>query len=455
MQRTTVHTVRFMLALLMVISARVGYAQDLNWGVQPDTSRSIKVQLVGQFWLRYNQSNPGTVVQGEAESETFDIGIRRARVQAYAQITDRASLFVHYGFNNYNTNFAYGGNRRVQAFFHDFFGEYRLTTGNELKLGAGLAFVNGLSRFSQPAVIAMPTMDIPVFGQATVEQIDVFGRKLSLTARGQIGPIDYRVALSDPFPITTNGQPQPPIGTSSTFAQVGHSLQKQAYVIYQFADHEPHNLPNMAGTYYGTRKVFNIAAGVIHQPRAMWRSRGADTVYEDLLLMAVESMYDAPVDRYGTTISAYAGYFRNNYGTNYLRYNAPMNTGTSMLPPSDSTALKPLTQFGPSFGNAFPMFGTGDVVYSHVGVYLPKTVGSAGVMPYVSAMLAWYDRLDRTLMDVYALGCSLLLDGVRSRLSLEVQNRPTFGLDVVTNPFGELVKDIRRTQVVMQYQVVW
>lgn len=434
---------------------RFAAAQDMNWGTQPDTTKILKIQMFGQFWLRFNQSNPGTMVQGAPQDETFDIGVRRARIQAFAQITDRATLFVQYGFNNYNSNFAWGSNRRLQAFFHDVFGEYRLTTGNELKLGAGLAFVNGLSRFTQPAVIAMPTMDIPVFAQATVEQTDVFGRKLSLTARGQIGPVDYRFALSDPFPITTNGQTQPPISAWSNFAQVGHTLQQQAYIIYQFRDHEPHQVPNMAGTYYGTRRVFNIGAGVIYQPRAMWRTLGADTLYENLLLMAVESMFDAPIDRDGTTLSAYAGLFHNNYGRNYLRYNGVMNTGTSIQTPTDSTQLKPLTQHGSSYGNAFPMFGTGNVLYSHVGVFLPRVVGAAGIMPYASVTLSWYERLNYQLTDIYAVGCSLLLDGIRSRLSLEVQNRPTYGVSIADNPFGELVQGERRNQIVMQYQVVW
>lgn len=437
-----------------VASYQGASAQEAPTGEHSDSS-FIKVRVFAQFWARYNESNPGTVRQGAEEAETFDVGVRRARIQALCTINDRSTLFVHYGFNNYNTNFAFGGNRRVQSFFHDVFGEYRLFERNELKLGAGLAFVNGLSRFSQPAVIAMPTMDIPVFGQATVEQIDVFGRKLSLTARGQIGPIDYRVALSDAFPITTNGQNQPGIASNSNFAQKGHSLQRQAYVLYQFGDHEPHQVPNMAGTYLGAKKIFNIGAGVMHQPGAMWRSLGPDTLYEDLLLMAVESMFDAPIDRNGTALSAYAGFFMNDYGRNYLRYNGIMNPGTSVIVPQDSTQLKSLTQFGPSFGNSFPMFGTGRVFYTHVGVFFPKVLGDAGLMPYVSTTLAWYQRLEYDLTDLYSVGCSLLLDGLRSRLTLDLQSRPTYGLSVINNPYGELVKSNRRLQLVMQYQVVF
>ena len=298
-------------------------------------------------------------------------------------------------------------------------------------------------------------MDGALFAQATSEQNDVTGRKLSITARGQVGPIDYRVALSDPMAVTTNGQPARPIAPEANFAQNQRTLQQQAYVIYQFFDHEPHQVPNMAGTYYGTRKIFNVAAGVIYQPDAMWRSRGADTVYEDLLLMAVESMYDAPIDRWGTTLSAYAGLFHHNYGSNYLRYHGAMNTGTSMLTSDDSTALRPLTQYGPSWGNAFPMYGTGEVFFTHVGVFVPRVLGAIGIMPYVSANLAWFDRLNRTLTDVYGIGCSILLDGIRSRVTLELQNRPTYGVDVSRDPFGELVNGERRSQVALQYQVVW
>ena len=364
-------------------------------------------------------------------------------------------MFIHYGFNNFNYAYQSANNRRIQAYFHDFFAEYRLFDANELKLGAGLSFVNGLSRFSQPAIVALPTMDGALFAQATSEQNDVTGRKLSITARGQVGPIDYRVALSDPMAVTTNGQPARPIAPEANFAQNQRTLQQQAYVIYQFFDHEPHQVPNMAGTYYGTRKIFNVAAGVIYQPDAMWRSRGADTVYEDLLLMAVESMYDAPIDRWGTTLSAYAGLFHHNYGSNYLRYHGAMNTGTSMLTSGDSTALRPLTQYGSSWGNAFPMYGTGEVFFTHVGVFVPRVIGAIGIMPYVSANLSWFDRLNGTLTDVYGIGCSILLDGIRSRVTLELQNRPTYGVDVSSDPFGELVNGERRSQVALQYQVVW
>lgn len=48
------------------------------------------------------------------------------------------------------------------------------------------------------------TMDLPIFAQATVDQTDLFNRKLSIYLRGQIGKFNYRVIASDPFPISTS-----------------------------------------------------------------------------------------------------------------------------------------------------------------------------------------------------------------------------------------------------------
>ncbi len=438
-----------LLALVLALVPTLLCGQEMRFNIGSDSTRFVKLQIFTQFWARVNESNPGSLQLGDERDMTFDIGIRRARVQAYAQVTDRASVFLHYGFNNYNAMYAIGQNRRLQSFFHDVFGEYRLSDGNELKMGIGLAFVNGLSRYSQPAVLAIPMMDIPVFGQATVEQIDVFGRKLSMTARGQIGPIDYRVSLSDPFPITSTNFAVP-INTSANFSHVGHDLQRQAYVLYQFFDHEPHMLSNMAGTYYGKRKIFNVGGGFMHQPRAMWRSAGADTVYEDMLLMAVESMFDMPIADDGTTFSAYAAHFWNDYGTNYLRYNGIMNPANAQQQPADTTALRPLQRFGPTQGNAFPMFGTGTVFYTHAAVFLPKAIGDMGLMPYASYMQANYDRLGMPMTVLHA-GVSLLVDGVRTRISLDLQNRPTYGINPES---GFLEEGGRRNQLVLMYQLV-
>lgn len=419
--------------------------QTLKWGIGSDSTTWVSMNLLAQPWLRYDQSNPGTLVNGESAESTVDIGIRRARLTFQAQVTPRAFLFVQYGLNNFNSMVSTGSNRKWQAFFHDLFGEYRITEHNELKLGAGLTITNGLSRFQQPSVTTIMTTDVPVFAQATVDQIDEFSRKLSVTARGQIGPIDYRFALSDPFPITSTGSTAPTLGADAQFTTYGHTLQQQGYVMWQFFDHEPHTTPYMTGTYLGTKKVFNVAVGAIHQPRATWRLAEGDTVFDDLLLMAVESYYDAPLGTDGLALSAYAGAFFYDYGKNYLRYNGLMNPANGI---NSSVTPTPLNNVGPTYGNAYPMFGTGTAFYAQAGIYLPSLIGDAGLLPYVSVFSAAWDKLG-TQMTVFNVGASLLLDGHHSKVSLDLQNRPTFGSDVD----GSIVEGERRTQFVVQYQV--
>lgn len=427
MWRTILYVVAFAAATAM------SWAQDLAWKLDADSTRWIRINALNQVWLRYNESNPGTMVNGEPKEGTFDIALRRTRLQVTAQLTERALLYVQFGQNNFTSSYAADGNRKFAAFFHDAFCEYRLSDHDEVKVGAGLTIANGLSRFSQPSVSTIMTTDVPVFAQATVDQTDQFSRKLSAVVRGQIGALDYRFSLSDPFVISSSGAPLPPISAASTFAGKGKELQYQGYVIWQFLDPEPHTTPYMAGTYLGRRSVFNIAAGAIHQPRAMWRTAGVDTTYENLTLLAVESFFDAPIDRDGRALNLYGGFFRYDFGKDYLRYNGIANPGNA-----------------PSGGNAFPMFGTGNVVYAQAGVYLPDLAGKgAGLMPYVTYYRADYDRLQGNIVDVYGVGTSLLLDGHRSKVSLDIQNRPTFTLPVA----GDVVRGDRRNQVVLQYQL--
>ena len=186
--------------------------EEMRLKLNEDGSHYLKWTFINQVWLRYNDSNPGTTVLGEPANQTFDIGLRRTRIQFFGQLTDHVFFYTQFGQNNFNflagQNANNNGNRKLQVFFHDALGEYKVWKDNDkLKLGGGLTITNGLSRFSQPSVSTIMTMDVPVFAQATVDQTDEFSRKLSIYARGQLGKFDYRVVLSDPFPITSNGTP--------------------------------------------------------------------------------------------------------------------------------------------------------------------------------------------------------------------------------------------------------
>jgi hypothetical protein len=420
---------------------------EMRLKLNEDGSHYLKWTFMNQVWLRYNQSNPGSTVLGDPTNETFDIGLRRTRVQFFGQITDHVFFYTQFGQNNFNylagQNASNTGNRKVQAFFHDALGEYKIWKDNDnLKLGAGLTIANGLSRFSQPSVGTIMTMDVPVFAQATVDQIDEFARKLSIYARGQVGKIDYRVTLSDPFPITSNGSTPPPISDNATFAWDSHHKQYQGFFIYNIFDSEPHTTPYMQGTYLGKKKVFNIEAGFMSQKNATWTSpdNGVTTNYHNLNLWSVATYYDAPInEEMGTALSAYAGYFNLDYGPNYLRYNGIMNPASGIV-----NGPAPGSQ-----GNAFPMFGTGNVLYTQVGYLFKRDLlGSSGtLMPYASLMSANYERLSDQ-MNVFAFGINWLLNGHTSKFSLDYQSRPVY-----ENQGGDLIKTERKGQIVLQYQI--
>ncbi|MDZ4714472.1 MAG: hypothetical protein SH819_03295 [Cytophagales bacterium] len=422
---------------------------ELRVKLNEDGSHYLKFTFLNQVWFRFNDSNPGTLVQGEAESNTFDVGLRRTRFQFYGQLTDHVFFYFQYGQNNFNGLAQNAGNRKLQAFFHDAIGEYKIKKGSEaLVLGGGLTIANGLSRFSQPSIGTIMTMDVPVFAQATVDQTDEFSRKLSVYARGQLGRLDYRLILSDPFPITTNGTIAAPVAVSSSsnasFAQVGHHKQYQGFFMWNFLDKESHVTPYMTGTYLGKKKVLNLEGGFITQKKALWTGDGVTNTFHDMNLWSVAGFYDAPLNtEKGTAISAYVGYFNYNFGPGYLRYNGIMNPANGLS--SATPAFVPGSQ-----GNAFPMFGTGNVVYSQVGYLMKKDLLGTDhgmLMPYVSLMQAHYDRLDKP-MAVWDVGVNWFIKGHSSKLTLDYQHRPIY------LPNGnDFYYAGSRGQVVLQYQI--
>ncbi len=449
--------------LFLIVISISGLSQDkpkeieeLKLKLNEDGSHYIKATILNQIWFRYNQSNAGTTVLGDPTVETFDIGLRRTRLQLYGQITDRVFFYLQFGQNNFNylagQNSANSGNRKNQVFFHDALGEYRVFKGTDkLHLGGGLTITNGLSRFSQPSIGTIMSMDVPIFAQATVDQTDEFSRKLSVYARGQIGKLDYRIILSDPFPITSNGLPQAGINaTNANFAWDNHSKQYQAIFIWNFFDKESHVTPYMTGTYLGKKKVLNLEAGFITQANATWTgsNTNADPTtdpnrkYYNMNLWSVAMFFDAPFNAdKGTAINAYLGYFNTDYGTRYLRYNGIMNPAKGTNVGGAPTG---------SYGNAFPMFGTGSVVYAQFGYLLKKDLlgeGNGTLMPYVTYQGANYDRLDKQ-MNLFDFGVNWFMKGHTSKLTLDYQLRPTY------NPVGnDLIQNSGMNgQLVAQYQ---
>lgn len=432
----------------------------LKFNLNSDGSHYFQITFLNQAWVRYNQNNDSTTVFNKTQDETFDIGLRRTRIQMLGQLTDKVFIYFQFGQNNYNSAYNYTSNRKLAAFFHDAVCEYKVTKGNQLKLGAGLTVLNGLSRFSQPSVGSIMTLDVPVFLQYSVDQIDQFDRRLALYARGQIGKFDYRAYVANPFPINSNGSTAPVLSKNASFIDTrvypsgkspGISNQYGGYFAYNFFENEPHTTPYMTGTYLGSKKVWNVAIGGVYQKNALWYlSKNTNGLYTDTSLanmihFSIESFLDMPINKEkGTALSAFAGYYNTNYGKNYLRYNGALNPGTG------STAKTMLQST--AYGNSFPMFGTGQVGYAQIGFLLPKKLlgeTHGQLMPYVSAEFADYEALQHKGMLLYDAGINWLIKGHNSKLSVDFQNRPTYYL----NANNDVTSGHRKNAIILQYQI--
>ena len=427
--------------------------QPLRIPLSKDEKQYLQFTLLNQVWLRANESNASTTVLGDLQKNTVDIGLRRTRFQLFGEIAPKTFVYFQFGQNNFNRVVAMNGNRKNTFFIHDALCEYRIGKSQQ-KIGGGLTITNGLSRFSQPSISSIVSLDVPVFAQATVDQTDQFSRKLSVYSRGQLGKVDYRFVFSDPFPIQSNGAAQPTLGDNATFALKGHHWQYQAMLAYQFFEHEQNQTPYMPGTYLGSKKVFNVSVGGIYQKGATWNtSKNAvtglkDTNYNNMILLCAESFLDMPMNKdKGTAIHAYLGYFSTNYGHNYIRYNGIMNPATGTA----ATGLA--TDVGGQYGNAYPMFGTGNVIHGQFAYVLPKDLlGKDGVSGklqlYTTATTSRYARFNNQSLTNASVGVNWLMPGNRSKITLDLMNRTA----VTLTSGGDFSKE-RKNTITVQYQI--
>jgi len=415
----------------------------LTYKLNDDGSHYLKFTMTNQIWTRFNQSNPGSTVNGTAASETFDIGIRRARIQMFGALNNRSFIYVQMGMNNFN----HLSDRKVGFFFHDVIAEYAIVQ-KHLNIGGGLTNWVGLSRMANASVATFLAMDTPLFPFATIDATDEFNRKLSLYAKGKLGKLDYRVELTDPLDIEKSAgyNPATALSANSQFAPGIANKQFQGYLMYQFLDQESNLTPYMNGSYLGSKKVFNIGAGFIHQRNATWRlNNGTDTVRSDMTLLSADVFADTPLRKEkGDAITFYGAVHFNNYGKNYLRNNGVMN-------PSNGTVAGTNTFNGA--GNAFPLFGNGTVYYAQLGYVLGNGWSNHDklkIQPYFCYMLGDYDRLDKAMQMTNA-GINFFLNNHNAKITLDWQQRPVYLGTAAAN--GRLPFDVRENCFTMQFQV--
>jgi len=431
-----------LLALGLAALPLLASAQTLKEGklsLNADGSRYVKLTLLNQAWARYNESNNDTRLFGESKPHTFDVGIRRFRLQFFGQLTDRVFIYSQFGLNNFN----YLSDRKAGFFVHDATGDYAVVK-NHLAVGLGLSGWGGVARFSAPSAGTIMGVDAPLIEQTTNDVTDQFLRKLSVYVKGKVSKLDYRLAVASPMAFQKSPAYSAIIGKNANFSGRAPQPQFQGYASWQFLDQESNATPYAVGSYLGKKRVLNVGAGFLAQPQAMWyrADNGLDTLSTALQQYAADVYYDAPLDttKGAPSVSFYAVAMHLDFGPGYLRNNGPMNPAAG-----GSTPANVLN--GP--GNAFPLYGTGNVFYTQLGYKLKDNLlGETTFMPYVSYQYSRYGRLTDDL-HYFDAGLNWLLAGHAAKFTLSYQNRPVY----ITQANGDNLVDSRKSTVVLQYQV--
>lgn len=436
----------FLSSIVIAQIPNTRFKDGLKVYLSDDSVSWLKATLALQTWVRYTDNNPGSTINKYQQKETFDVGIRRARLQLFGNITKRVFFYSQFGINSFNSFSA----RKAGAFFHDLTAEYAFLP-KSLSIGAGLTGWSGLARFASPSIASTMMYDAPLFEQTTNDVTDQFLRKLGVFAKGKVSKLDYRIAVSKPMNIATASTGlDTTLSKYATFSPETNDLQYQGYFMWQFLDQESNQVPYTQGTYLGKKRVLNVGAGFIHQAAAMrYLDNSNFKKYAPMNLWAVDVYFDYALNKEKqTAISLYGGYFNYDFGPNYIRAFGVMNSATG----NNNAAINKFS----GYGNAFPMIGTGNVIYLQAG-YLFKhdLFGKYGtIMPNADIMVANYNALSTPMM-VYDIGINYFIAGHNSKISLNYQDRPVFTQDVAnpTNIKGIEVGNARRGMAVLQYQV--
>lgn len=418
--------------------------KPLTLNLSSDGSKYVRFIIRNQMWASITQNNPGTLgIDGQPKKTTADIGIRRARILAVAEVSPRFLILSHFGINN--QTFANGGApaggatgnagnlpvtvnpetglgsaigtsaKKPQLFFHDIWTEYKIT--DWLYAGAGLHYWNGISRFTSHSTLNFMAIDAPIFNWPNIELTDQFARQLGMYTKGTVGKINYRFALNKPFAVGSGGRydeaTQRPIAANT----LTDNWATQGYAAYQFLEKENNKLPYFVGSYLGTKKVFNIGAGWYHHAGAT-SSKLADgnTQTHDMKLFGFDAFLDIPLSSAsGTALTSYAVLYSYDFGPNYMRNIGIMNVG-----------------FGPGTtqngsGNSQPTIGTGTIFYTLHGFLLPNSIlkDKGRLQAFGALTHKNFEHFDDSSWQ-YDLGMNYYINGHQAKITFQYSQRPLF-----------------------------
>jgi hypothetical protein len=422
---------------------------DYNGGLRiklnDEGSKYLRFIIWNQVWARYTHNNPGTAINGQSQEHSFDLGARRLRFLAYAQISSRYLILTHFGINN--QTFIGGGapgggitgnggtgtlGKKPGIFFHDIWNEYTIFPQQKerpfsLAIGAGLHYWNGVSRMASASTLNFLAVDAPIFNWYNIELSDQFARQFGVYAKGKLYGLDYRLSLNRPF--ATNQTPPSSQGAKVLNQAVdnnsGSPIATAGYLMYQFFDQESNQLPFTVGSYLGTKKVFNIGLGFYRSPKGTmsYALSGTDTIAQRHAItnLGLDVFVDLPLGKAeeNLALTAYSMLAHYDYGPNYQRNVGIMNIGAA-----DPRYTGEVSSAG--FGNARPLMGTGWISYTQLGLLLPKSwlnQGKQRLQLFGAYTLMNLQHLDRPI-SAYDFGLNYLIDGHHAKITLQYSARP-------------------------------
>jgi hypothetical protein len=446
------------------------YGKGLKIDLDSSGQKYLRMIFWNQIWVRSIQHNPGSMVNETPVENTWDIGARRLRFMAYAQLTPRYLILFHIGINN--QTFATGGApgasgtgpngtaKKPQLFVHDAWNEYAVIpaldpkTGERNKytlyFGAGLHYWNGLSRMTSASTLNFLTLDAPMVNWPLVENSDQFVRQFGMYVKGRMGKLNYRMHLNKPF--ATSLTPSDPDPVRGPIAVDNNGNSKGAwggYFDYQFLDQEENLLPFRVGTYVGTRKVFNVGAGFFYNKDGTLSKSIVNNqeVFNkhDIALFAADVFADLPVGapNRNMAFTGYSVFYNYNLGPNYLRTIGIMNPSTGFDPAFPASER---TMNGP--GNARMFIGTGNIWYTQAGFLLPnKSDQKIKLQPYAAYTYKKLEALDQS-EHAFDIGCNFFVDGHHAKFTPQYSSRQLY-YDVN----GKRTVNGRRGEFILQFHI--
>jgi hypothetical protein len=444
------------------------YGAGLKINLDTTGKKFVRILTWHQVWIRHNENNPGSTINGEKASGQWDMSLRRSRFLVYSQINPNFLILTHFGINNANQ--VSGGaagqgasgadGKKPQLFLHDAYVEHRIYK-DAMWLGGGLHYWQGPSRMSGTSTLNFLAMDSPIFSWQNIDATDQFARQYGVFAKGKLlksKRLDYRAAINFPFALARGNALgaldtiQARNGTVNSGYRLGGQPKNAftGYFNYQFFDLESNVLPFNVGTYLGSKKVFNIGAGFYQQSDAMWTAQlntatnNVDTVRSNQLNVSVDAFLDLPIGmNKKSALTVYASFNYVDMGDNYIR-----NIGIDN--PANGVIASEASFNGA--GNTIPITGTGNVYFAQAGFVFPKIKYIGRLQPYVSTTVGQYKRLNDNVV-VPDFGMNWYLAGHSAKVTFNYRPRPVFVYENTAQRWGNINQSTTRGEFTIQMQV--